>query len=68
MGKVVFKRPMLVKGQNVPYTLPAATTSVIGGVKKATVIADSTQVTAPTTAEFNALLAVLRTAGILATS
>lgn len=68
MGKLVFKRGLLVKGSDVPYTLPAATTTVRGGVKQAAVIADSTEETNPTVTEYNALLAALRTAGILASS
>ncbi len=49
------------------YVLPAATTTVIGGVKKAAVQADSdaTDVAGLVT-DFNALLAKLRVAGILA--
>lgn len=48
------------------YTLPAATTSVIGGVKQAAAVQDVAA--APTMEEFNSLLATLRTAGILASS
>lgn len=48
------------------YTLPAATTAVLGGVKQAAAVADAAA--APTMEEFNGLLAALRTAGILATS
>ena len=48
------------------YTLPAATTSVLGGVKQAAAVSDAAA--APTMEEFNALLASLRTAGILASS
>lgn len=48
------------------YTLPAATTSALGGVKQATAVADVAA--APTMEEFNALLAALRAAGILASS
>lgn len=47
------------------YTLPAATTSALGGVKQATAVADASQ-TNVTKEEFNALLASLRTAGIIA--
>lgn len=68
MGKLVFKRGLLVKGSDIPYTLPAATTTVRGGVKQVAVIADSVQVSYPTVTEYNALLAALRTAGILASS
>lgn len=46
------------------YTLPAATTAALGGVKQATAVADVAA--APTMEEFNGLLASLRTAGILA--
>lgn len=46
------------------YTLPAATTSALGGVKQAAAVADVSA--APTMEEFNGLLASLRTAGILA--
>lgn len=48
------------------YTLPAATTSALGGVKMAAAVADVAA--APTQTEFNALLASLRAAGILASS
>lgn len=48
------------------YTLPAATTSVIGGVKQAAAVQDVAA--APTMEEFNSLLASLRAAGILASS
>lgn len=48
------------------YTLPAATTGALGGVKQMAAITDLTA--APTTEDFNNLLAALRTAGMLATS
>lgn len=48
------------------YTLPAATTSALGGVKMAAAVADAGA--APTMEEFNGLLASLRAAGILASS
>lgn len=48
------------------YTLPAATTSTLGGVKMAAAVADADA--APTMEEFNGLLASLRAAGILASS
>lgn len=48
------------------YTLPAATTSALGGVKMATAVQDVAA--APTMEEFNGLLASLRAAGILASS
>ena len=46
------------------YTLPAATTAALGGVKRATAVEDVAA--APTMEEFNGLLASLRKAGILA--
>lgn len=48
------------------YTLPAATTAALGGVKQAAAVSDAAA--APTQEEFNALLAALRAAGILASS
>lgn len=48
------------------YTLPAATTSALGGVKMAAAVANVAA--APTMEEFNGLLASLRAAGILASS
>lgn len=45
----------------------AATTSAAGTVKMAGAVADSEETNSPTTAEFNALLAALRTAGSLET-
>ena len=42
-----------------------ATTTTAGIVKQAGNIADSTEATAPTTEEFNALLTALKTAGIM---
>lgn len=48
------------------YTLPAATTSALGGVKMAAAVLDAAA--HPTMAEFNSLLASLRAAGILASS
>lgn len=48
------------------YTLPAATTSVIGGVKKMATQADSTATdVAGLLADFNAFLAKARTAGLM---
>ncbi|HEJ7052532.1 TPA: hypothetical protein SMF43_001476 [Serratia marcescens] len=48
------------------YVLPAATTSAIGGVKKMPAQADSTATDAAgVVTDLNALLAKLRTAGIL---
>lgn len=46
------------------YTLPAATAGALGGVKMAAAVSDVAA--APTMEEFNALLASLRAAGILA--
>lgn len=46
------------------YTLPAATTEALGGVKQAAAVADAAA--APTQTDFNGLLAALRAAGILA--
>lgn len=46
------------------YTLPAATTEALGGVKQAAAVADVED--APTQIEFNGLLESLRAAGILA--
>ena len=45
----------------------AATTEAAGIVKMAEAVGDSEEETSPTTAEFNALLGTLRTAGILDT-
>ena len=45
------------------YTLPRATTETLGGVKMAGAVSDVSA--APTQEEFNALLASLRTAGIV---
>lgn len=55
-------------GAGTPYTLPAATTAANGGVKKMPAQADSTATDAEgLVTDFNALLAKLRTAGILTT-
>lgn len=49
------------------YVLPAATTSTLGGVKQAETQADSVASDAPgLVADFNALLAKLKAAGIMA--
>ncbi|WP_340397802.1 head fiber protein [Paenibacillus sp. FSL E2-0202] len=54
-------------GAGTPYTLPAATASVSGGVKQAAAQANSTATdVAGLVADFNALLAKLKTAGIMA--
>lgn len=55
-----------VTGKPTTFTPPAATTSVTGGVKQMPAIANLAA--APTQADFNNLLAALRTAGILAAS
>jgi hypothetical protein len=48
------------------YTLPAATTSTLGGVKKMVAQADSTATdVAGLLADFNSLLAKARTAGLM---
>lgn len=49
------------------YTLPAATSTAIGGVKQGAAVADAAS-TAPTATEFKALLDSLRAAGVIATS
>uniref|UniRef100_A0AAU8GHU8 Head fiber protein n=1 Tax=Salmonella phage vB_SEnST11_KE23 TaxID=3161174 RepID=A0AAU8GHU8_9CAUD len=49
------------------YTLPAATTTTLGGVKKASSQADSVATdVAGLVTDFNALLAKLKTAGLMA--
>lgn len=48
------------------YTLPAATTTALGGVKQAAAVAEAAG-DAPTAAEFKALLDALKAAGIMAT-
>ncbi|ADP02462.1 hypothetical protein [Salmonella phage PVPSE1] len=49
------------------YTLPAATTTTLGGVKKASGQADSVATDVETlVADFNGLLAKLKSAGIMA--
>jgi hypothetical protein len=49
------------------YVLPAATTTVIGGVKKSATVADCTVAADGTSAgtQLNALLTALRAAGII---
>lgn len=49
------------------YTLPAASDSVAGGVLQGVAVSDAAGST-PTKAEFDALLASLRTAGVIAAS
>ena len=65
------KHPVVDEYGNTYYlddypTVPEATEEVAGVVKMAESVADSTGETSPTTAEFNALLAALRAAGIMA--
>jgi hypothetical protein len=57
--------PINASGQLPASQVPAATTTVAGAVKQATAIANIAA--APTQADFNGLLAALRTAGQLAT-
>lgn len=53
-------------GAGTPYTLPAATTSVNGGIKKMAAQADSTATdVAGLLADFNAYLAKARAAGLM---
>lgn len=47
------------------YTLPAATASVIGGVKRGVAVVNATDEPSAVT-QLNALLASLRTAGVIA--
>lgn len=49
------------------YALPEATNAVIGGVLQGVAVANAAGVT-PTKAEFDALLASLRTAGVIASA
>ena len=58
---------MMQQDGNTVYSLPAATTSAIGGVKEGVAVADAAG-EAPTAAEFKALLDSLRTAGVIATA
>ncbi|MCR0998665.1 head fiber protein [Serratia rubidaea] len=53
-----------VSGKPATFTPPAATTAAIGGVKQGAAVADAAA--APTQSEFNALLASLRAAGVIA--
>ncbi len=55
-----------ITGKPNTFTPPPATTSVVGGVKQGAAVANAAA--APTQAEYNALLASLRAAGIIATS
>ena len=56
---------LLIPAAEGTYTLPAATTSTLGGVKQAVAVADAAGDN-PTAAEFKALLDSLRTSGALA--
>lgn len=58
---------LLIPAAAESYTLPAATTSALGGVKQGVAVADAAS-TAPTAAEFKALLDSLRTSGAIATA
>lgn len=64
-GKLVVKDGATVEGS--VYTLPTASADTLGGVKQGVAVADAAS-TAPTAAEFKALLDSLRTAGIIATA
>lgn len=58
-----------MEGGGSGYVLPAAKPDTLGGVKQASAVADSSGATDTTLeTKFNALLAALRTAGILANS
>jgi hypothetical protein len=62
-------KELKVAGSDPLTSIPAATASVVGGVKKAAAQADSTaEDAAGIVTDFNALLAKLRTAGVLAAS
>jgi Head fiber protein. len=63
-GKVIFEEGSQVEGLPSP-TVPDATTTAKGLVKQAAAVADAAG-EAPTATEYNALLASLRSAGILA--
>ena len=56
-----------IPSESTPYTLPAAATDALGGVKLAANQADSTATTvAGIKDDFNTLLAKLKTAGVMA--
>jgi len=55
-----------ITGKPTTFAPVAATASVVGGVKQGAAVADAAA--APTQAEYNALLASLRAASIIATS
>ena len=63
-GKVIFEEGSQVEGLPAP-TIPDATPTEKGLVKQASSVADAVGET-PTATEYNALLASLRSAGILA--
>lgn len=65
----VLVKELKVAGSNPLTAIPAATGAALGGVKQAAAQADSTASDAAgIVTDFNALLAKLRTAGILASS
>ena len=64
-GKVIFEDGSQVEGLP-SSTIPDASTTTKGLVKQGAAVSDAAG-EAPTAAEFNALLASLRTAGVLAT-
>lgn len=55
-----------ITGKPTTFAPVAATASVVGGVKQGAAVANASA--APSQAEYNALLAALRDAGIIATS
>lgn len=65
LSSITFKHPPVV--YLTPEDVKPATTEKAGVVKMAASVADSEEETAPTTAEFNGLLAALRTSGALET-
>ena len=65
-AKIGTDSKLYVPGYPAAYVLPAATSDVLGGVKVVASQADSTAATiADLKADFNALLAKLRTAGLM---
>jgi len=64
---VVGGKLVIADGADFEVTLDAATTEAAGVVKQGAAVADAAG-SAPTAAEFKALLDSLRTAGIIATS
>lgn len=65
-GKVIFEEGSQIEGLPAP-TIPDASTTAKGLVKQGAAVADAAGETA-TAAEYNALLASLRAAGIIATT